>query len=319
MCTAISYKGSAHFFGRNLDLEYYYQEQVVIAPRNYPFRFRCGYALHRHYAMIGMATVANGYPLYYEATNECGLSIAGLHFPGSAVYQNKAAGKDNLAPYEIIPWILGQCKSVKEAKKLLGRLSIWALPFSREFPLSPLHYMLCDAEQALVIEPLADGLKIYENPVGVLTNEPPFPYHMHHLADFMQLHPGQAQNQFPGIEIKPYSNGMGAMGLPGDFSSASRFVKAAYVLSNSVTSGSEISQFFHMLNAVAMPKGCVRIGQANEITRYSSCCDTQKGIYYYTTYENSRPRAVCMHNTNLEASVLTAFDLLVQPDIYYQN
>jgi len=157
MCTAISYTGKSHYFGRNLDLEYGYREQVIVTPRHYPFRFRCGYLLPHHYAMIGMATVANGEPLYYEATNEHGLSIAGLNFPHSAVYHPKAAGKDNLAPFELIPWILGQCDSVKQAKKLLQRLSIWALPYSREFPLSPLHWMIADKDNCIVIESMVDG------------------------------------------------------------------------------------------------------------------------------------------------------------------
>lgn len=319
MCTAISYTGKSHFFGRNLDLEYGYREQVVITPRHYPFRFRCGYLLPHHYAMIGMATVANGEPLYYEATNECGLSMAGLNFPHNAAYQPKTAGKDNLAPFELIPWILGQCETVKQAKKLLQRLSIWALPYSREFPLSPLHWIIADKETCIVAEPMADGLKIYDNPVGVLTNEPPFPYHMHRLTDFMQLTPRQAENHFPGLELKPYSNGMGALGLPGDFSSVSRFVKAAYVCCNSESQNSDVSQFFHILSSVAMPGGSVRIGDAIEITRYACCCDTANGIYYYTTYDNSRLRAVRLRSAPLSSEYLSVFDLMDKPDIFWQN
>lgn len=319
MCTAVSYTGESHFFGRNLDLEYGYREQVVVTPRHYPFRFRCGYLLPHHYAMIGMATVANGEPLYYEATNERGLSMAGLHFPESAVYHPKTAEKDNIAPFELIPWILGQCDSVAQAKKLLQRASIWSLPYSREFPLSPLHWMIADKDSCLVAEPVAEGLKIYENPVGVLTNEPPFPYHMHRLKDFMQLHPGRAENRLPGWELKAYSNGMGALGLPGDYSSASRFVKAAFVKANSESQGSDVSQFFHILSSVAMPSGSIRIGDHSEITRYACCCDTEKGIYYYTTYNNPRLRAVQLRNANIDSQLLTAFDLMMNTDIFWQN
>ena len=319
MCTAISYVGSSHFFGRNLDLEYGYREQVVITPRHYPFHFRCGYLLPHHYAMIGMATVANGEPLYYEATNERGLSIAGLNFPESAVYHPKTADKDNIAPFELIPWILGQCDCVAQVKKLLQRMHVWALPYSREFPLSPLHWMISDKDSSIVVEPRADGLKVYDNPVGVLTNEPPFPYHMHRLKDFMQLSPAQAKNRFPGFELKPYSNGMGALGLPGDFSSSSRFVKAAFVKANSESQGSDVSQFFHILSSVAMPGGSVHIGSKSEISRYACCCDTENGIYYYTTYDNSRLRAVHLRNAPMDSEFLTVFDLLDKPDIFWQN
>ena len=327
MCTAISYVGSSHFFGRNLDLEYGYREQVVITPRHYPFHFRCGYLLPHHYAMIGMATVANGEPLYYEATNERGLSIAGLNFPESAVYHPKTADKDNIAPFELIPWILGQCDCVAQVKKLLQRMHVWALPYSREFPLSPLHWMISDKDSSIVVEPRADGLKVYDNPVGVLTNEPPFPYHMHRLKDFMQLSPAQAKNRFPGFELKPYSNGMGALGMPGDWSSQSRFVKTAFLRMNSVCSDTEddcISQFFHILDSVAHPRGCVAMENdakemQYEITIYSSCCNTDTGIYYYKTYNNNQISAVHMKKENLDGTQLISYPLLSSQQICWQN
>jgi choloylglycine hydrolase len=135
MCTALSYPGNRHYFGRNLDLEYAYREEVVVTPRNYPFVFRCGAALQNHYAMIGMATISEGYPLYYDATNEQGLSIAALNFPGNAKYLPKTSNFDNIAPFELIPWVLGQCKSTEDAQKLLTQVNVWHLPFSRKFPL----------------------------------------------------------------------------------------------------------------------------------------------------------------------------------------
>lgn len=321
MCTAISYSGnSSHYFGRNLDLEFSYQEQVAVTPRNYPFKFRCGFLMEHHYAMIGMATMSGGYPLYYEATNERGLSMAGLNFPGIATYLPKTCDKDNIAPFELIPWILGQCATIIEAKALLVRLNVWNLPFSREFPLSPLHWMISDCESSIVAEPMADGLKIYDDPVGILTNNPPFPYHMYHLADYMTLSPEQAENRLSTRELKPYSNGMGAMGLPGDFSSASRFVRAAFVKENSVTGADDVTQFFHLLSSVAMPRGSVLMHDGRqEITLYSSCCDTQKGIYYYTTYDNSRITAVSMRNCSLLSAQVVTYPLQKAPDIRWEN
>ena len=313
MCTAIYHN---QYFGRNLDLEYGYREQVVITPRDFPFRFRCGYLLPHHYALIGMATVANGEPLYYEATNERGLSMAGLSFPFSAHYQPKIAGKDNLAPFEMIPWILGQCQTVSQAKTLLHHLSIWALPFSRDFPLSPLHWIIADKETSIVVEPMSDGLHMHENPIGILTNEPPFPYHLHRLADIAHLTPKQSTD--PNAR-KLYSNGLGAIGLPGDYSSSSRFLKAAFGKLHSLTQGSEVGQFFHLLTSVAMPGGSVDVDGRSEITRYSCCCDMNSCIYYYTTYNNSRIRAVRLQDVTLDCDTLSIFDLLDQPDIFFQN
>ena len=115
MCTAISYTPFDHYFGRNLDLERSYGEQITIMPRKYPLHFRCGKSLDNHYAMIGMAAIADGYPLYFEASNEKGLSLAGLNFPGNAVYYPFCNEKDNIAPFELIPWLLAQCSCVEEA------------------------------------------------------------------------------------------------------------------------------------------------------------------------------------------------------------
>ena len=321
MCTAVSYSSSqGHFFGRNLDLEFTYQEQVAVTPRNYPFSFRSGFTLAHHYAMIGMATVSGGYPLYYEATNERGLSMAGLNFPGNAAYLPKACGKDNLAPYELIPWILGQCASVREAKVLLEKLNVWKLPFSREFPLSPLHWMISDREESIVMEAMADGVHLYENPIGVLTNNPPFPYHLYHLADYRNLTRTPGEDRFGGGKLKPYSNGMGAIGLPGDFSSGSRFVRAAFVKENSEESGNPVSQFFHILASVAMPCGSVQMRENEyEITQYSSCCDTHNGIYYYTTYDNSRITAVDMRKCPLLADDVMVYPLRKSADIRFEN
>ena len=117
MCTAISLTTKDHYFGRNLDYEYSYRETVTITPRNYIFPFRRLPPMEHHYALIGMATVAENYPLYYDATNEYGLSIAGLNFPHSAKYMPQRDDKDNVTPFELIPWLLGNCKNIDEAKK----------------------------------------------------------------------------------------------------------------------------------------------------------------------------------------------------------
>jgi choloylglycine hydrolase len=322
MCTAISYLQGNHYFGRNLDMVSAYREEVTITPKNYVFRFRNGLNIYHHYAMIGMATVANGYPLYYEATNEVGLSMVGLNFPDNAIYLPRTACKDNIAPFEMIPWVLTQCATVQEARNLLLRVNVWMLPFSREYMLTPMHWLVADKESCLVVESTCDGVKLYDNPVGVLTNSPAFPYHMTNLANYRHLQPKDVPGSFCGVPIPAYSGGMGAMGLPGDYSSASRFVKAAYLRCNSKSQGPEsahVSQFFHILNAVAMPRGTVELEDGPEVTLYSSCCNTDKGIYYYTTYENSRITAVDMHHTNLNMEALTTYPLRKFSEIFVQN
>ena len=327
MCTAVTYKTRDHYFGRNLDLEYSYQETVTITPRNYVFPFRKMGKMESHFAMIGMAYIADGYPLYYDATNEKGLGAAGLNFPDNADYKPYCEGKDNVSPFELIPWILSQCATVSEAEKLLARINLLNENFSDQLPLSPLHWIISDKERSITLESVKSGVKIYENPVGVLTNNPTFDYHLFNLNNYMHLSKEDPQNTFAGerenLELNTYSRGMGAMGLPGDASSMSRFVKATFVKMNARSANTEaesVSQFFHILKSVEMQRGCVLLKNGlYEITIYSSCCNTDRGIYYYTTYDNSQIHVVDMHRENLEGSELVAYPLRKEQEIAYQN
>lgn len=323
MCTAVTYQTKDLYFGRTLDLEYAYNEEVVVTPRSFPFAFRDKGVMEHHHAIIGMATVANGYPLYYEAANEHGLAMAGLNFPGNACYFEKNPQKDNVTPFELIPWILGQCENLSQAREKLKNLNLWKQNFSQELPLSPLHWIIADRTGAITVESVAEGLKIYENPVGVLTNNPTFDYHMTRLCDYGNLSRQQQENRFGNIALTPYSRGMGAMGLPGDLSSVSRFVRAAFTKCNSVSGDGEdesVSQFFHILGAVEQTRGCVRLPDGRDvITVYTSCINTQKGIYYYTTYENRSISAVDMHRCDLDSKELYAYPLEKKPNVYRQN
>lgn len=324
MCTAVTYKTKDHYFGRNLDLECSYHETVTVTPRNYPFHFRKVNSLLNHYAMIGMAYVVGDYPLYYDATNEKGVSMAGLYFPGNADYKPEVQGLDNVATFELIPWILGQCGDINEVRTLLEHINIWNENFSAELPASPLHWMISDREKSIVVEAVRDGLKIYDNPVGVLTNNPPFDFQMLYLDNFMNVTAEEAVNRFSKkIDLKACSKGVGGMGLPGDLSSSSRFVKAAFTRLNSVSGDSEsesISQFFHILGSVDQQRGYVRLANdLYEMTVYSSCCNTDKGIYYYTTYENSQITAVDMQKEDLDGGRLVSYPLIQGQQIRIQN
>ena len=324
MCTAATYKTKDHYFGRNLDLEYSYNESVTVTPRNFVLNFRRMPALEKHYAMIGMATVMNSYPLYYDATNEKGLSMAGLNFPGNADYKPEAEGRDNVTPFEFIPWILGQCADVSEARALLEKINLVNINFSPELPLATLHWIISDRNESITVESVRDGLKVYDNPVGILTNNPTFDYHMTNLCNYMSLSTEAPVNNFSDkVSLETYSRGMGAMGLPGDLSSASRFVKAAFTKLNSLSGNSEsesISQFFHILGSVAQQRGCVHMGGGKyEITIYSSCCNTDKGIYYYTTYENSQITGIDMRHENLDSALLISYPLVTGQQIKMMN
>ena len=281
MCTAAAFQTKDFYFGRTLDYECSYGECVTVTPRRYPFSFRHMERLDAHYAMIGMAHVADGYPLYYDAVNEAGLGMAGLNFVGYAQYAEVQEGKENVAQFELIPWILGRCATVREAR-------------------------------------------VYENPVEVLTNNPPFPQQLFNLNNYMALSPRQPENRFSGaLGLHCYSRGMGALGLPGDLSSMSRFVRVAYTKLNAVcrdTEAENVSQFFHILGAVEQQRGCCEVEPgAYEYTIYTSCCNATRGIYYYTTYDNHQITAVDLHRAELDGETLGTWPLVTGEQIFRQN
>ena len=248
MCTAATYQTNDFYFGRTLDYESSYGEEIVIVPRQFRLSFLHMGVSAQHYAMIGTAHVAQGYPLFYDAVNEKGLCMAGLNFVGNACYASRPADhSDNVAQYELIPWILSQCSSTAEAKEKVETLCLLGTPFHEKMPAAQLHWLIADKHQAITVEATAAGIQVYDNPAGVLTNNPPFPEQMFRLNDFLHLSPKQPQNNFSDkLPLQTYSRGMGALGLPGDLSSQSRFVRAAFVRANAVSGSSEaesVSQF----------------------------------------------------------------------------
>jgi len=321
MCTAISWKAGNHYFGRNLDLEGSYGEHIAVVPRRMPLKFHSGEALDVHYALIGTAHIAGNYPLFYDAINEFGLCIAGLNFPGNAHY---TGGDGAIACYEIALRLLSACKTAQEAVDMLLEKGISGAAFHESMPATPLHFMIADGKDCFVAEPMTDGIHIHENSIGILTNNPPFEFQLANLNNYLNLTPKEAEIRFcENAPLQAYSRGMGAIGLPGDFSSQSRFVRACFVKLNSPvqeTAGSNIMQFFRMLDSVAMPMGSIILENgALDRTIYSSCCDAKKGIYYYKTYENSLIHAVDMHREDLDGQQLIRYPMISKCHICMQN
>ena len=323
MCTSVCASFGDRYFGRNLDVELSYGESIVIMPRGYNFNFRKVKYVENPYAIIGMAKVVEGVPLFFDAFNEKGLAMAGLAFEGNADYKPEYEGVDNIASFELIPWILLNCKNVKEAKYLLKKINVTDISFSEKLPPSPLHFMISDKECSIVLECVKEGVMVYDNPLEVLTNNPPFPYQLFNLNNYMSLSADPPKNNF-GIPLNIYSRWMGAMGLPGDLSSQSRFVKAAFTKLNSyiphISEKTAVSQFFHILYSVYQQKGCARLDEGlYEYTEYSSCCNLTRGIYYYTTYENSQITAIDMYKENLSGNTLIEYPLITENQILNIN
>ncbi len=313
MCTAVSLKTEDLYFGRTLDNEYSYFEEITIAPRNFVFNFRHIKPFKTHYAIIGMAYNKDGFPLYYDAANEIGLCIAGLNFVGNAEYNEPVDNAQNVAQFELIPYLLGKCANVIEAERELKSINITNTAFSDELPSAQLHWIIADKDNCIILEVTKSGTHIYENPVGVLTNNPTFPEHMTRLNDYMYLSPKNPKNSFSDkVSLSSYSKGMGAMGLPGDLSSMSRFVRAAFTRCNSVCEGDEtssVAQFFRVIGTVEQTRGVNKTDEGYEISIYTSCINAQKGIYYYKTYDGLSVNSVDINKENLEGSEIISYPI----------
>lgn len=324
MCTAIVWDSNDRYFGRNLDIDSEYGECITTIGRKFPFRFSDGKIVDNHYAIIGMAKVVNNYPLFFDGTNEKGLSIAGLDFPENAYYQSKSNVRANVSPFEFISWILSQCATTSEALSLLNTINLWNVPFSPQLPLAPLHWLIADKTDAYVIEPVKNGLFIKKNEIGVLTNNPPFDYHLQHLVAYRNLTPHPGENRFSSLlPLNEYCYGMGSIGLPGDYSSPSRFVRAAFACLNAAKTDEEnknVTQFFHILNSVSQISGLnIMKNGAYEFTKYSSCCNINTGVYYYKTYGNSQIHAVDLHKSNISGDQMHTYPLICRQQIQFQN
>lgn len=291
MCTAASFKSGSFCFGRTLDNDKSYGEEVVISPRGFKL-WRGGSAL---FAIMGMATVIDGLPLYYDGMNEKGLCMAGLNFEGNAAYNAPVRGRLNLAQCEFLPYILGTCATAAEAERAIANINLTAEPFSKDIPPAPLHWMISDRDRDIVVECMGGRIQVHQNPVGVLTNNPPFKEQLFNLSNYMSLTADEPRNSFAaGLRFKPYCCGMGALGLPGDYSSQSRFVRASFVRNNyrpyEGEGGSDT--LFNILGSVFVPRGCCRAREGWQTTLYTCCMDAERGEYSYKTYANGAPHVL---------------------------
>ena len=328
MCTALtlSTKDGYNLFGRNMDLAYSFNQAVTLVPRNYEYRDRVTGEIRKNkYAILGMASVIDDYPAFADAFNEKGLGCAGLNFPGYFhAEENEAHGKKNIAPYDLILWILSNFQTVDEVLNEIKNIELVAIPINEKTPLPTLHWIVSDTNgKSIVIEKTKEGFKTYDNPIGVLTNSPTFGWHLTNLNEYMKTTPVQPENvKWGNKELRPLGVGMGTKGLPGGLSGVDRIVRIAYLKSKFPVSEdllSGISQFFHMLNNVAMPRGAVISEGSDDITLYSSCMCQQKGIYYYSTYNNNGVSAVDMNKEDLDGKEIKRFEYLDKLNIIYQN
>ena len=317
MCTAISDNFGRHLFGRTLDLECSFGEEIAVTPRRFHLNFLHGGVLNEHMAIIGTAHIHGGTPLYYDAANESGLSAAALNFPGYARYEGERDGKINLASAELIPRVLSEFSGVDEVISFLKEVNITDDSVAADLPVTPLHWIFADATRSITVESSESGLRIYENPFGVLTNSPDFSYHTANLANYAALSSSTPNLNICKEKLAFYSRGLGAFGLPGDFSSASRFVRAVFARSHTI-GGEEglVSRFFHIMDTLSVPFGAVMTDEGKAVsTVYTSCIDTSSATYYFTTYKNRRISSVRLTDKLASGRELLLFPMTASEDI----
>ncbi len=296
MCTVVAIGGENLYFGRNMDWSEDFGLSPCVTPRDFARGFRFLPRKKQSLAMIGMARVEDGIPLYAEAINEKGVAMAGLNFPVNAVYETeKRRGRQNVCVYELIPWLLGSAESLAHARVLLEELCLIDLPLRADLPNARLHWIVSDAGGSLVLESRQDGLHLFQNPTNVLTNNPPFEHQLSYLSLFSNLAPYDRENCLErSIPNSARGLGTGGFGLPGDYSSPSRFAKAAWLVSESPMEEIEgeearIAHVFSILFSVAPPRGSVqnRDGDSHQ-TVYSVVANADKGDFYLKRYDSLR-------------------------------
>ncbi len=310
-----------------MDVEFYFNQKVMIVPKNYQLQDRVtGNTVTNKRAIIGMGTVIDNHPVLADAMNDAGLACAGLNFEGYAYFEKEPIeGKNNIAPYDFIQWVLSNHETIEEVKQGIKHLELVDRPINDKTPVPMLHWMIVDKTgKAIVVEKTKNCIAVYDNPIGAIANNPTFDWHLTNLNEYLHLTPtSPKQTKWGEHTLNALGVGAGTIGMPGDFASVSRFVRIAYVRAHMPKVEKDIevvTQFFHMLDYVKMVKGGVLTDKGLEdYTTYTSCMDQGKGIYYYRTYENNRINAIDMHKEQLDGTDLKIFDYIINQDVNYQN
>ena len=329
MCTALNIKSAEDnvYFGRNMDLAYNFHQRVLILPVNYQYEDMVNKCMVTNQTpIIGMGTIIDNHATFADAMNTKGLACAGLNFDGYAAFAKEPVeGKNNIAPYDFIQWSLSNYETVDEVKHAMEGVEMVEIPINSKTPVAPLHWMLTDKTgKSIVVERTMDGIKVHDNPVGVMTNNPTFDWHLTNLNEYLYLSPEHHQKSvWSDKELISLGIGSGTLGMPGDFASVSRFVRIAYLRAKTPVLKSDeeaISQYFNMLDYVKMVRGGVSTPDGIEdYTIYTSCMDLNQGIYYYRTYGNGRINAIDCKKEKLDGTEPINYPYLTEQDYNYQN
>lgn len=311
MCTSIRFSdGTSLYLARNLDWTSGYGERVVVTPTGYATHSPFGAVASIAHPVIGMGIVEEDTPLYFDCGNDAGLAIAGLNFPGYATYADgPVEGRTNVAAFEFPLWVTSQFTTVDEVEAALRDVVIVDRPINDTYPSSLLHWIIGDATRAIVVESTSSGLEVFDDDVDVLANQPGFAWHHENLRNYLNTSPDFPEPSTLGrAQLTAFGSGSHMRGIPGDYYSPSRFVRAAYVHAHypgKTTEEENVSRAFHTLQQVAMVDGAAAMGSGEfEKTIYTGLFSSRTASYYWNTYEDPAIRSVALADHKPEGTEL---------------
>ncbi len=321
-------------YGRTMEFAFQLESRAMVIPRNYKLAStgpggKPAISWTGKYAAVGLNAL--GVSALVDGMNEKGLSGGILYFPDYAGYADpaKTDPAKSLAPWDLLTWALTNFARVAEVKAAIGDVAVIHVVQEAMKIAPPVHYTLHDASGAsLVIEPVDGKLKVYDNPLGVMTNSPSFDWHLTNLRNYVKLSPVNAPPLKVGEQsFAPLGQGSGMLGIPGDPTPPSRFLRAlGYTMSvERKPSGPESVRLAeHIVNNFDIPKGWIRLqdkgkgdkGQGDkpkeplEYTQWSTVADLVNRVYYVKTYEDPVLRGIDLKSFDLDAKTIVSAALV---------
>lgn len=299
MCTAMTAQTlqGTTYFGRTMDFSYPLEPELYMIPKGFKWNNILGtHEIQNRYSILGIGQDISPVILA-DGVNEMGFAAAALYFPGFAQYDPAPSQKSSaisIAALELVNFLLGQCADAEQAASLLRLIRIVGVKDTVTDSVAPLHWIIADRSgRCMAIEKMSDGLHIIDNPIGVLSNSPDFPWHMTNLRNYMNVTPfQQLEAQWNSVSLTPFGQGAGTFGLPGDYTPPSRFVRTSYLKSHTPLPAdtlSAVSTCFHIMESVSIPKGAVMTSRGTaDYTQYTAFINLDTKEYYFRTYDNSQ-------------------------------
>ncbi len=324
-CTGIRIKpkDGSIIYGRTMEFAADLESNVIVIPRGKSYvgtapDNQSGLHWHMQYAVAG--TNGLGMPHIVDGLNEAGLAVGLFYFPSYAKYQTVEPSQVDraLAPWELGTFLLGTCSDVPQAIAAAKRIRVAEVVQEQFGFVPPCHFIAHDAAgHCAVLEFVNGELTVHTNPRGVITNSPTFDWHLTNLRNFINL---SAVNVPPveltGDTLQNLGQGTGMLGLPGDFSPPSRFVRAVAFSQTAVpveTAHEGILQAFHILNQFDIPKGIARSVENGketiDYTLWTAACDLADLQYYFRTFDDSRIRMVDLRNLDLDTADIATYSM----------